>query len=210
MSEDARFEGLKKLPDRPAAEVLKDAKLELEVELQSPPEAPVRDVLMELHRRELYPEAVQLLSQSLPRREAVWWTCLAAREMVGFDTPREEVPRCLAAAEAWVFRPGDETREGAFAAMQEALPSDDTALCATAAVYAKGTFGPDDLDEAELAPGVFGHIVFGMVMTAWGEAPDEDIEARAVRLIDRALDIARGGNGRLEEAAGAAEAAPGA
>ncbi len=213
MGDASRFEGLKKLPDKPAAQVLREVDVALKTPLKCPESASIPEVLAELAGEpdKIVPaeiDMMRLLSQALPRREAVWWACLAARDIVGHDAPK--VPKCLETAEAWVFRPGDDTRRAAFAAMTAAKPFDDTSLCAMAAVYATGSFGPDELDESEVPPGVFGNVVLGMQLTSLGAAPAEEFD-RGQTLIERALDIARGGNGRVDKAsqAGPAGAAAG-
>jgi hypothetical protein len=47
-------------------------------------------------------------------------------------------------------------------------------------------------------------MIFGMNVKSLGTATPEDFAAHKERLIDRALDIARGGNGRLEGRGGPA------
>lgn len=198
----SRFEGLKKLPDTPALRLMREVEVDLTTPLKCPETAKIPEVLAELAGEpdQIVPaeiDMMRLLSQALPRREAVWWSCLAARDIVGHAA--ETVPKCLETAEAWVFRPGDETRRAAFEAMKVAKPFDDTSLCAMAAVYASGSFGPDELQDATVPPGVFGNVVLGMLLTSLGAAPAEEFD-RARTLIERGLDIAAGGNGRVDKA----------
>lgn len=199
MVDTSRFAGLKKLPDKPALTVLAECNVKLATPLESPRPAPVGAVLAELDAKNAPVDMIMLLAHALPKREAVWWSCLAAREVEGFDT--EKVPACLAAAEAWVRKPGDDTRRAAFGALKKARPGDDTSLCALVAVYSEGTFGPDELEESVVPPGMFGNLVFARVMKAWSAAPAAERPVRGPRLIERGLDIARGGSGRLEVAA---------
>ncbi len=213
MVDASRFEGLKKLPEKPAAQVLREVEVELKTPLKCPETASISEVLTELAGEpdKIVPaeiDMMRLLAQAMPRREAVWWSCLAARDIVGHT--KKDVPKCLETAEAWVFRPGDDTRRAAFEAMKVAKPFDDTSLCAMVAVYASGSFGPDELEEAVVPPGVFGNIVLGMLLTSLGAAPADEFDRGQV-LIDRGLDIARGGNGRVDKAsqAGAPEAGGG-
>ncbi len=194
-----RFADLKKVPREPAARLLAGANARLKTPLRSPVAAPVSVVLAELDEAEAWIDMLRLLSVALPPRERVWWACLAGRDVAaaaagpGAAPPR--LPPPLAAAEAWVFKPSDAARDAARAAAEAAEPFDDTSLCATAVVFFDGTLGTGALAQQPAPPGVAQAAVFGMNLISLG-LEGQDFTAAANRLIDRALDIARGGNGR--------------
>ncbi|MDV7143094.1 hypothetical protein R3X27_10405 [Tropicimonas sp. TH_r6] len=188
-----RFEGLNKIPQEPAARLLAGTNLKLEAELAGPATAGVADVLAELEAAGALVDMLKLLAASLPPRESAWWACLAGRDVIG---PQAEPSPSLAAAEAWVFRPGEETRKAAFRAAEAADPMDDTAMCATIVVYADGTLGPDDLKEYPAPQGALQAMAFGINLKAV-DAMGDDFDGPMNFVIDRALDIARGGNGRI-------------
>lgn len=190
---EARFADLKKVPKEPAARLLAMANARLRTPLKARPAAPVSEVLAELEAAEAWIDMLRLLSVALPARERTWWACLAARDLLPPDVQR--LPPPLAAAEAWVFKPGDETRAAARAALESAEADDDTTLCATTVVFCDGTLGPGDLAQHAAPPGAAQAAAFGMNLMSLGKA-GTDLGAEANRLIDRALDIARGGNGR--------------
>lgn len=198
-----QFDNLKKLPTAPAAGILARAGARLETPLEAPAGAPAAELLAELHARGAVLDMLQVLAHTLPAREATWWACLAARDVVAGGPP----PRALAAAEAWVFQPGDETRTGARAALDAAPNDDETALCAMAACFAKGTLGPADLDAYDAPAGAVGVAAYGMALTALF-ADEERVEAQGQILLGRALDIARGGNGKAEAEDDAGEGSP--
>ena len=187
-----RFADLKKLPAAPAARLLADKGHKLGTPLTSPAAAPVATVLAELEGKEAWVDVVRLMAVAMPPREAVWWACLAARDLIGDAPPTA----CLKAAEAWVLKPGEEIRVDLQAAIDAADMDDDTVLAATAALYAGGTLGPGELEAFPAPPPAVASCVFGMNMKAMEKAADP--LAHLQWLIDRGLDIARGGNGRVE------------
>lgn len=192
-----RFKDLKKVPKEPAARLLAGANARLKTPLKAPVAAPVSVVLAELEEAEAWIDMLRLLSVALPPRERVWWACLAARDVVEAEhgAGATRLPPPLAAAEAWVFKPSDATRDAARAAAELAEPFDDTALCATAVIFFDGTLGTGAMAQHPAPPGVAQSAAFAMNLLALG-LEGQEFRIAANRLIDRALDIARGGNGR--------------
>jgi hypothetical protein len=191
-----RFSGLTKLPKQPAARLLSNANAELETELAAPASASVEVVLEELETKGALIDMLRLLSVALPARERVWWSCLAAR-----DTLAEGMrpPPPLAAAEAWVFKPTEENRAVAHHSLQHASMKDDTKHCAMAVQWHDGTLGPGELAQHAAPPGGSEVSAFAMNVVAIGKS-GKTLEIAAVLMIDRALDIARGGSGQVKPA----------
>ncbi|MEM6549378.1 MAG: hypothetical protein AAF713_16755 [Pseudomonadota bacterium] len=196
MSEPARFQGLVKIPAVPAAKIVAAHQVRLKTKIEAPAAASVGEVLAELDAKGAQSDVFHLLAHALPPREAVWWACLGARDMYPADG--SEQPKTLTTAEAWVFGPSEETRQAAREALDNAAPGDKTKLCAMAAAMSDGKLGPGELAEYDAPPGATGAAVFGMVTKALysdkAQAP-----MRQSLYLDRALDIARGGNGRPEQ-----------
>lgn len=189
-----RFTDLKKLPSAPAARLMANAGLKLSTRLKAPASASVAAVLSELETRQAWVDMVLLLAVALPPREGVWWACLAARDILGAAPPTT----CLAAAEAWVFKPAEEDLRLQLQSVVDAAEIDDPAShCATAALYAPGNMGPGEMAEHPAPPAVVAASIFAMNMDSI-KGRDDPI-ARMRFLIERALDIARGGNGRLTD-----------
>lgn len=188
-----RFAELTKVPRQPAAKLLALANARLKTPLDAPANAPVEAVLTELEKKGALIDMLRLLSVALPPRERVWWACLAARDTLAKEAP----PPPLKAAEAWVFKPSDENRQAAIASLALAADDDDTVHCATAVQFADGTLGVGDLAEHQGPPGACETLAFAMNVVALGMRPD-DFEAYGAHLVDRALDVARGGSGRIE------------
>ena len=189
-----RFSGLTKLSRQPAARLLALANAQLETELTAPASASVEVVLAELDQKGALIDMLRLLSVALPARERVWWACLAARDTLKSGA---KLPPPLAAAEAWVFKPTEENRAVAHHAVQHARMTDDTKHCAMAVQFHDGTLGPGDLAQHPAPPGGSEVSAFAMNVVAIGRS-GKPLEVAAALLIDRALDIARGGSGRVE------------
>lgn len=193
---DARFKDLKKIPQEPAARMLASVNAQLKTPVDAPASAPVAVVLEKLAAQEAWTDILRLLAIALPPREAVWWACIAARDITGEGD--EKATHCLQASEAWVFKPDEKNREAARASLDNVYVDDDTNLVATAVLYAPGNMGPGDLAQFPAPAGAVSSCVFGMNMVSLGEA--EDFFGHMQLLIDRALDIARGGSGKIEAA----------
>ena len=190
-----RFSGLTKISKQPARRLLALANLKLDTPLESPVAASVGDVLAELDGKGAWLDFLRVMAAALPSREAIWWACLAAEDVLkASDAPE---PDTLVRAREWVFKPSDETREQARLAAETAEPSDDVALCAAAVAMCDGKLGPGDLAQYEAPPGAAATMVWGMNVMALGAGEAEDFDDRLSRVLDRSVDIAKGGNGRL-------------
>ena len=187
-----RFENLKKIPDQPAVRLLAAANAKLKTKLKSPANASVQTVLEELEAANAPVDMLRLLSVALPPRECVWWACIAGRDIL----PEVEKSACLSASEAWVFDPSVENRDRLRLVLENESSGDKTAACATAAYYAPGNLGEGDMADIAAPVGVVSACCFGMNLKTLkvGPPPDRCFEVT----IDRALDIARGGNGKIQ------------
>ncbi len=190
-----RFENLTKVPQEPAARMLANANTKLKTLIKAPASAPLAVVLEELESKGAMIDMLRLLAIALPPRERVWWACLAARDYIGEKS--ENDPRSLTASEAWVFNPDPEHREAARATLDHADIDDDTVNCALSVLYSDGTLGPGDLAEYPAPAGAAEVAAFAMNVVALRENSDR-FEEHGQMLIDRALDIARGGNGQIK------------
>jgi len=189
-----RFENLKKIPPEPAARMLAMANTKLQTPVSAPASAPVDVVFGELEQKAAQIDILRLLAVALPPREATWWACLAARDLIGEDAKTVPIP--LACAERWVFKPTEENRIAARDAFETAEMDDDTTFCAMAALYADGTLGPGDMNDTPAPPNGVAAAVLAMNMIAARSRADT-FKTYVDVLIDRGLDIARGGNGRV-------------
>ncbi len=185
-------EDLRKIPAQPAARLLAGAGGKLSTRLRAPASAPVSVVMQELAEKDALFDMLYLMAVALPGREAVWWACLAARDLV----PQGQTTPSLAAAEAWVFKPDDTNRGAAQRAMDGADTDDETVYCALAAVYADGRMGTGELANQPAPPAAVPAAVLTMNIKAMDWVGQGAITHGWV-LLARALDIARGGNGQV-------------
>jgi hypothetical protein len=144
-------------------------------------------------------DAVQFFAFALPPREAVWWACTCSR-----DTLRDPVPPplqdALAAAEAWVRNPTEEHRRAAMARAQATDMKSPAAWAAVAAFWSGGSLAPENLPEVPAAPHLMGCAVAGAVMLAAVKSEPQLADQKRARYLASAIDIANGGNGRLQPA----------
>lgn len=189
-----RFADLKKVPRQPASRLLAMANAKIETKITSPANASVEAVLEELDSLGGHVDMMRLMSVALPPRERTWWACLAARDLIGPDA--EKVPLPLATAEHWVRKPSDASRDAARDAAENSEVDDDTTLCAVAVSFCDGTLGTGDLAQHPGPPGAAQTAVFCMNLKAL-EAIGGALDEAANILVDRALDIARGGTGKI-------------
>ncbi len=196
-----RFKDLKKVPKQPALRLLALANLKLGTDLGAPASAPVTVVLEELAKAEAWPDLLRVMTAALPVREGVWWACLAAEDVLGGGEAAESP--CLKAARAWVYKPNEETRSAAQKVAETADVSDAADLCASAVAMCDGKLGPGDLAQYDAPPGAAQSMILAMVGSAIGVGEDADTGEQLQRLIDRGVDIARGGNGRITDASAA-------
>ncbi len=189
-----RYQGLVKLPSEPFAKVMAQANIHIKTQLDCPASAKAEVALAELEEKEAWVDLLMSIATLLPGRERVWWACLAARDFIGPKSDKDPAP--LSAAEAWVFQTTDENLNIVSSALDHAYVDDDTTHCAVSALYANGQLGPGDLAQHPAPAGASEAAAFAMNLVALNELSDK-FEVHMQLLIDRALDIARGGNGRV-------------
>ena len=144
-------------------------------------------------------DAVRFLAFALPRREAVWWACLCAREVLPSPPPAEAVA-ALEAAEAWVYKPMEDNRRAAMAKAEAARLASPGAWAAVGAFWSSGSLAPPELAAVPPGPELTGTAVSGAVTMAAVQTEPERAEAKYRRVLDLGLDIAGGGTGRPKTA----------
>ena len=157
--------GLAKATAKTAAEVCKlfplgdDAKKLLRDGLAP---RPFLDALLE---KQQFPDAVRFLAHALPKREAVWWACLCARQVHGASPPAPIGP-ALTAAEKWVSDPSDDHRRAAQAAATAAGMGAPAGCAAMAAFFSGGSLAPPNAPVVPPGEHLTAHAAAGAVMLA--------------------------------------------
>jgi hypothetical protein len=123
---------------------------------------PFLDALIEAQE---FPDAVRFLAHALPKREAVWWAVLCAREAAG-DDPPAPVAAALRAAEAWVVDPSEENRRASWSAAEAAGLEAPAGCAAASAFWSGGSLAPPDVPAVPPGEHLTAHGVAGAVMLA--------------------------------------------
>jgi hypothetical protein len=152
----------------------------------------VRAYLAALARDGLHVDALRVLAHALPKREAVWWACLAAADAMEPE-PSAEAAAALEAARAWVIEPTDEKRRAAFPVAQAAGLGTPVGCAAAAAYFSGGSLAPPDLPVVAPPEDATGKMVAnGLVLSAVIKEPEKAAEKHAAHL-RTGLEIADGG-----------------
>jgi hypothetical protein len=136
--------------------------------------------------------AIIFAALALPKRESVWWGCLALR---GMGLSDESTREGLRLAEAWVRHPEEEERRAAGEFAESEYFEGPGAWIAFAAFTTSGSLAPAGLQAVPPSPEISGKCAAMAVMLATAE---EDALARIANLraaIDSARDFATGGDG---------------
>jgi hypothetical protein len=140
-----------------------------------------------LEEHSLMEPLIALLSYALPEREAVWWACMCVQHTAAVPFPSEQ-QRALAAAQSWVWQPGEKARYDAAAAAKEA------GYVSAAAYAARAAFGARLSDGQSLRAGRRAETAIRLAATWDGT---ERTRARMRRFIASGQEINTGGAGRL-------------
>lgn len=141
-------------------------------------------------------EATRFLAHALPRREAVWWSCMCARHTAPGDLPKPDTA-ALNAAEEWVRRTSDENRRAAFAHAQDSGFGTPEAWAAVAAFWCGDSMSPLGQVAVPPAPHLAGTAVAGAVALASVRVRPGRQAERLARFVDSAREIAAGATGRI-------------
>jgi len=153
-----------------------------------------REFILKLAGSEKWPDAITVMANCLPRREAVWWACVCSRKI--HDGGDE---KALEAAEQWVFKPTDEGRAVAFREVQNSTASSAAALAALAAASSESRLSLDEHTEIRLNASSFPDLVVAAILVAEGIVANDESASPFSLFLDMGEDIAKGGNGRVEE-----------
>lgn len=139
-------------------------------------------------------DAVKFLAHGLPRREAVWWACLAARHALVDDTdPDHEA--AVVAAEAWAARPTEEHRLIAKQLAEKTAFKNAASWAATSAWWSAGSMAEPGQPEVPPPPFLYAQAVASAICLA-AVLPDPlNADRRYERYLAQGIDLAMGGKG---------------
>lgn len=147
-----------------------------------------------LFDKKYYIDGVKVLAHALPKRESVWWACLAVRQSNISEGSDDDA--ALRAAEEWARQPTEENRQQCKLLSEKLGHKTAAAWAATAATWCTGSIA--DPDQPEVAPPekLYAHAVAGAVSLAAVGDPAQ-AEALYDRFLQQGLNLASGGNGQL-------------
>lgn len=145
----------------------------------------------------LYPDAVKLLAHGLPKREAVWWSCLCTRDIHNPQTD-ENNSKALHAAESWVKNPTEERRQICKRLGEATKYQTPASWAATAASWCHGSLAGDGEPAIEPPEHLYAHAVAGSVTLSAVLADPVDPTKSFKKYLAQGLSLARGGNGQTE------------
>ena len=158
------------------------------------PDLSPAEYIGKLIEKEYFADSILFLAHGLPKREAIWWACLCAKNITSKDTKADDIAS-LSIAEKWVYEP-DEKKRRMCGTLAEKGNYKSAQNWAAAAVFWSGGSITNEGDPAlEPAPYLYAHAVSGAILNAVGMSETDDIDAQFQRFIQHGLNIADGGNG---------------
>lgn len=170
------------------ADVAKAAELDGDALAVLHPEHSARDFATALLNAERFEDAVRFVAHALPKREAVWWALLCAREAAG-NAPTAEVKASLDATDMWIRHPGDDQRRAAMAAAQKATFGTAAGCAGLAAFLSGGSLSVPGQPDVPPGPFLTAKAVFGGVaLASIGDDP-KTAPVRFRRYVEQGLYI---------------------
>lgn len=166
-----------------AAEVSKEGRALLGADVAA------RQFVEQLLENEQYADAIAFLAHALPRREAVWWALLCAREAAGDQAPPPTLAS-LEATKAWIAEPTDANRRAAFAAADAAGLGTASGCAGLAAFLSGDTLGPPGAPAAPPDEFVGAKAIAGSINLAAVADGTLDIPARYAEFVRRGIELA--------------------
>jgi len=180
-----------------AAELLQHFEVSEEAEEHLVPDTAPEVSIDRLMEVGLYHDASKLLAHGLPKREAVWWACLAARDIQNPQTD-EDNANALIAAESWVKKPTEESRIRCKQMGEKTKHKTPASWAATAASWCHGSLAAEGEPVIEPPEHLYAHAVAGAVTLAAAFSDPVNPDKQFIRFLQQGLSLARGGNGRIE------------
>lgn len=130
-------------------------------------------------------EAIGFCAFVLPRREAVWWALQSLRAMLPAGAPQDTA---MAAADAWVRDPRDETRRAALAAGETGDSAAPGSWVALAAGYSGGSMVQGH--PVPCPPDLTAKMARVAVLTALGRLAERDHDAALRNCVEACIRLA--------------------
>lgn len=162
--------------------------------LFEPQDHPVA-AIKKLFAGECFIDGLRLLAHALPKREAVWWACLAVRHTL--ENEQGEDALALAGAEAWARQPSEPNRLQCKALAEKLKFKTAAAWAAMSAVWSTGSITDEGQPEVAPPEKLYAHAVGGAVSLAAVAVDAGQAEDNYQRYLEQGLNLAAGGNGQV-------------
>ncbi|GGF11072.1 hypothetical protein GCM10011611_15890 [Aliidongia dinghuensis] len=179
----------------PVPDICQGLALTPEAQALNAPGTAAQTLFEALVAQELFADAVRFLARGLPKREAVWWACLCARDRLPPDA-RPEIEAALKAAEDWVYRPTEENRRAAMAKAEAAQFDTPSSWAAVGAFWSGGSLSPAGNPVVPPAEHLTGLAVSGSIMLSALQTEPQQAPDRYRQFLAYGANIAGGGRGR--------------
>jgi hypothetical protein len=157
------------------------------------PDLAPRKFVETLIERQLFLDAIRFLAHALPKREAVWWACVCARQVCGSKEPAPFMA-ALAAAEKWAADPSEDNRRAAMPAAEAAELGTPPGCAAMAAFWSGGSLAPPNAPVVPPPDHLTGHGAAGSIMLAAVRTEPEKAPEKYKKFLAAGLDVSRGAN----------------
>jgi hypothetical protein len=149
-----------------------------------------------LQNAQCYFDAIKLLAHALPKREAVWWSCLVSRQAHTPETDQTNID-ALVAAEAWALKPTEENRLWCKKLAEATKSKTPSSWAAMAASWCTGSMAKPG--EPEILPPkyLYAHAVAGSVSLAAAFINPDHPNKQMAYALQQGADLAAGGDGVL-------------
>lgn len=156
--------------------------------------------LHSLIAQQRYQSAIAVLAHALPKREAIWWACLATRKRLNDKSTALDL-QALTLAEAWVYKPNEQNRLALIPIIRQLNSKSPSIWAAYAAFWSSTNISFNNevvvnaTDDTLTAKAVYAALLGAAV-----NDPPEHIAQNYQLFLQQGIDIACGGDGRLTKA----------
>jgi hypothetical protein len=150
-----------------------------------------RQYLGLLIERGMHTDAIRFLAHALPKREAIWWGCLCAEQVLA-QNPSSAVGSALGLARAWVIDPTDNHRRAALPAAEAAEFGSPAGCLALAVYFSGGSLGPPQFQAVPPGEHLSAHMVTCALTLAAVISEPEKAPEKYATFLDLGLEIADG------------------
>ncbi|MDX2039321.1 MAG: hypothetical protein SFX72_21920 [Isosphaeraceae bacterium] len=156
------------------------------------PGATPRQFIDRLMEKALWIDAVKFMAFALPKREAIWWGLVCARQAYESQPPPEPAAKALEAADTWLLAPNDDNRRAAMAAAEVAGFGTPAGSAALAAFFSGGSLGPANVPAVPPPETLTPQAVAGAVMLSAVLEKPELAPKKHERFVTQGFDVAAG------------------